>query len=132
MPDENSLSKLIIGAALEVHRELGPGLVESIYEEAMCHELHLRGLSFRRQQSVSIAYKGVKLATPLRLDLLVEDLVVVDGKAKDCLTAFDRAQVLTYLRLADKRLGLLINFHEIVLKNGIRRVVNGLPNEPSS
>lgn len=131
MHDENPLSKVIIGAALDVHRELGPGLLESVYEEAMGHELHLRGLAFRRQQSVSIADKGVKLATPLRLDLLVEDLVVVDAKAKDCLTQFDRAQLLTYLRLTKKRLGLLINFHEIILKNGIRRVVNGLPEEPS-
>src|SRR5438105_447971 len=112
--DENALSHEIIGAALEVHRELGPGLVECIYEESLCHEFHLRGLKFLRQQHVAISYKGVRLATPLRLDLLVEGKVIVDAKAKECLTALDRAQLLSYLRLTGLRLGLLINFHEIV------------------
>lgn len=129
--DENELSHAIIGAALEVHRELGPGMIESVYEEALCHELHLRGLRFARQQRVPIHYKGVCLATPLRLDLLVEGKVIVDAKAKDGLLAVDRAQVLSYLRLSKLRLGLLINFHELVLKQGIRRIVNDLP-EPLS
>lgn len=124
--DENALSREIIGAALDVHRELGPGLIESVYEEALCHELHLRGLSFTRQSHVALTYKGVKLSTPLRLDLLVNGKVIVDGKAKEALTALDGAQLLTYLRLTGMRLGLLINFHEVVLRNGIRRVVNGL------
>jgi GxxExxY protein len=131
MQDENALSKVIIGAALEVHRALGPGLVESVYEEALCHEFHLRGLAFLRQQKVAIRYKGVKLATPLRLDLLVEGKVVIDAKAKECLVPIDRAQLLTYLKLTGLRLGLLINFHEIILQKGIRRVVNNLPEEPS-
>jgi GxxExxY protein len=124
--DENAFSKVVIGAALDVHRELGPGLLESIYEEALCHELHLRGLTFERQLRVPIGYKGISLATPLRIDLLIEGKVIVDGKAKEAVTPFDHAQLLTYLRLANKRLGLLINFHEIVLQRGIKRVVNQL------
>jgi GxxExxY protein len=105
---------------------MGPGLVESIYEEALCHELHLRRLQFERQRHVAISYEGVKLATPPRLDLLVEGKVIVDAKAKDALTGADHAQVLSYLRLSNLRLGLLINFHATVLKDGIRRVVNKL------
>jgi GxxExxY protein len=132
MWDENSLSREIIGAAIEVHRIVGPGLVESIYEGALCHELHLRHLSFRRQQRVAIAYKGVKLATPLRLDLLVEEKVIIDAKAKECLLPIDQAHLLSYLRLTNLRLGLLINFHEIVLRKGIKRVVNDLPPSPTS
>jgi GxxExxY protein len=124
--EENPLSKEIIGAAIEVHRAMGPGLVESIYEEALCHELHLRRLQFERQRHVAISYEGVKLATPPRLDLLVEGKVIVDAKAKDALTGADHAQVLSYLRLSNLRLGLLINFHATVLKDGIRRVVNKL------
>jgi GxxExxY protein len=123
---ENELSHEIIGAAMEVHRELGPGLIESIYEGALCHELRLRGLNFVRQQPVVISYKGVKLATDLKLDLLVEGRVVVDLKAKEQLAPIDKPKVLTYLRLLDLRLGLLINFHNVLLKDGVSRVVNNL------
>jgi GxxExxY protein len=123
---ENEISEKIIGAAIEVHRILGPGLLESVYEEALCHELHLRGLKFVKQQSVPIPYKGVKLGTDLRLDLLVEDKVIVDLKAKEELSALDKPQLLTYLRLSEKHLGLIINFHGKVLKDGISRVVNKL------
>jgi len=123
---ENEVSEQIIGAAIEVHRILGPGLLESVYEEALCHELHLRGLKFVRQQSVPIPYKGIKLGTDLRLDLLVEDKVIVDLKAKEKLSPVDKPKLLTYLRLSDKHLGLIINFHVAVLKDGIFRVVNKL------
>lgn len=123
---ENQISERIIGAAIEVHSELGPGLLESIYEEALCHEFHLRGIRFERRRRVSINYKGVKLSTDLRLDLLVEDKVIVDGKAKEFMTEKDHAKTLTYLRLADKRLGLNIDFHELRLVDGIKRIVNGL------
>lgn len=122
---ENEISEAVIGAAIEVHRHLGPSLIESVYEQALCHELHLRSLNFRRQQSVPIAYKGVKLATDLRLDLLVEDKVIVEIKAKEQLSPIDKPQLLTYLRLADLRLGLIINFHAVVLRDGIKRVING-------
>ena len=123
---ENEISENIIGAALEVHRIIGPGLLESVYEEALCHEMSLRGMKFKRQQSVPIPYKGVKLGTDLRLDLLVEEKVIVDVKAKEKLSLTDKPQTLTYLRLSEKKLGLIINFHETLLKNGISRIVNNL------
>ncbi len=123
---ENEISEIIIGAAIEVHRILGPGLLESVYEEALCHELHLREIKFIRQQHVTIHYKVVKLGTDLRLDLLVEDKVIVDLKAKEKLSLIDKPQLLTYLKLSNKRLGLIINFHVEVLKDGISRVVNEL------
>ncbi|HEX5222301.1 MAG TPA: GxxExxY protein [Verrucomicrobiae bacterium] len=132
---ENEVSERIIGAAIEVHKYYGPGLVEQVYEEALCHELALRGIRFERQKQVPIFYKGVKLGVPLRLDLVVEEVVIVDLKAKEDVTQFDRAKLLSYLRLSNLKLGLIINFHEIVLKNGILRVVNGLqlpPPEPGS
>ncbi len=123
---ENELSRLIIGAAIEVHREIGPGLIEKPYEEAMCHELHLRGLKFTRQRQVPFVYKGITLSVDLRTDLIVEDKVIVDLKAKDQVTAIDKLKVLTYLRLLNLRLGLVMNFHVAVLKDGVYRVVNDL------
>ena len=123
---ENKISEEIIGAAIEVHRILGPGLLESVYEDALCHELHLRELQFKRQQSVPIPYKGIKLGSGLRLDLLVEDKVIVDLKAKEELSTIDKPKLLTYLRLSDKHLGLIINFHVEILRDGIFRVVNNL------
>lgn len=132
---ENEISEKIIGAAIEVHKYYGPGLVEQIYEEALCHEFELRGIRFERQKIVPIYYKGVKLGVPLRLDLIVEGKVIVDLKAKEEVTALDRAKLLSYLRLTNLRLGLIINFHSILLKDGIERIVNGLqlpPPEPGS
>jgi len=123
---ENEVSEKIIGAAIEVHRILGPGLLESVYEEALCHEFMLRGIEYKRQQYVPIAYKDAVLATPLRLDVLVENLVIVDVKAKEQLAASDKPQLLTYLRLSKLRLGLIINFHVQLLKDGVCRVVNQL------
>lgn len=128
---ENEISSLIIGAAIEVHRHFGPGLVEQVYEESLCHEFTLRTIPFKRQQSVPIQYKGVKLASDLRLDLIVHDKVIVDNKAKDQILPIDKVKLLTYLRLSNLRLGLLINYHAAVLKDGIVRVVNDLaPYEP--
>ena len=123
---ENELSEKIIGCAIEVHRILGPGLLKSVYEDALCHELKLQGLRFKRQKSVSIPYKDVKLGTDLRLDLLVEDKVIIDLKAKEILSKIDKPKLLTYLRLSEKRLGLIINFHAELLRKGIHRVVNNL------
>ena len=131
----HEISERIIGAAIEVHKYYGLGLVEQIYEEALCREFNLRDIRFERQKQVPIFYKGVKLGVPLRLDLVVEEKVIVDLKAKEKVDAFDRAKLLSYLRLTNLRLGLIINFHEIVLKDGISRVVNGLqlpPPEPGS
>ena len=124
---ENEISKKIIGCGIDVHRELGPGLLESVYEEALCHEFNLAGLSFNRQQSVPIPYKGVMLATPLRLDLWVENKVIVDVKAVSHVARVEAAKLLTYLRLSKMRLGLILNFHMERLKDGIERVVNQLP-----
>ena len=129
---ENEISHAIIGAAIEVHREVGPGIIEKPYEEAMCHELHLRGLSFVRQKAVPFVYKGVQLSVDLHTDLIVEGKVILDLKAKDQVTAIDRLKVLTYLRLLKLRLGLVINFHVAVLKDGIYRVVNNLIERPPS
>jgi GxxExxY protein len=123
---ENEISEMVIGAAIEVHRVLGPGLLESVYEDALCREFHLRGIKYLRQKSVPIPYKDVKLGTDFRLDLLVEDKVILELKAKEKLSSVDKPQLLTYLRLSGKRLGLIINFHVNVLKNGIHRVVNDL------
>ena len=126
---ENEISEIIIGCAIEVHRQLGPGLLESVYEEALCYELSKAELSFERQQSVPIKYKQIKLATPLRLDLLVEGKVIIDNKSKTEITAIDKQQLLTYLRLCDVKLGLLINFNVVRLIDGVVRVVNGLEDQ---
>src|SRR5262249_17939164 len=104
---ENEISSLIIAAAIDVHRYYGPGLVEKIYEEALCHEFNLRDIPFRRQQAVPVYYKGVKLAADLYLDLIVYDKVIVENKAKEEILPIDEAKLLSYLRLSDLRLGLL-------------------------
>ena len=124
---ENEISKVIVDAAIEVHRELGgPGLLESVYEEALVEELTRRGLRVERQLQVPIIYKGKQLASPLRLDLKVNGLVLVDNKAVTDWNPIFEAQMLTYLRLTGLKLGLVINFGERYVKNGIHRVVNGL------
>jgi GxxExxY protein len=120
---QEELTEQIIGAAIEVHRELGPGLLESAYEECFCHELYLRKLSFQRQINLPVAYKNLKLDCGYRLDVLVEDLVLVELKAIEQILPVHEAQLLTYLRLSGKKVGLLINFNVSVLKNGIVRRV---------
>jgi GxxExxY protein len=123
---ENEISGFIIGAAIEVHRFHGPGLIEKVYEESLCHEFSLRSIPFRKQQPVPICYKGVRLASDLYLDLLVHEKVIVDNKAKDEILEIDKAKLLTYLRCCNLRLGLIINFHAPVLKDGVVRIVNNL------
>ena len=124
---ENDISKIILDAAIEVHRTLGgPGLLEDSYEEALAEELKLRGLRVERQLPVPVIYKRRTLRQPLRLDLRVEQLVLVDNKAVLEWNAIFEAQMLTYLRLTGLKLGLVINFGERFVKNGIYRVVNGL------
>ena len=125
---ENEISDKVIGAAIEVHRHHGPGLVEKIYEDSLCHEFNLRGIGFRRQLPVPVYYKDVKLGDDLWLDLVVEEKVIVDLKAKEQMNAFDKAQLLTYLRLTN----LLINFHEVALKDGIKRIINGELDKPGT
>jgi len=117
------LTEKIIGAAIEVHKALGPGLIESVYEECLCHELSERGLRFGRQIEVPVSYKGVKLSCGCRLDVVVEDEVMLELKAVETVMPVHEAQLLTYLRLSGKRVGLLLNFNVPVLKDGIRRRV---------
>lgn len=123
----NELTWAIIGAALEVHRELGPGLLDSAYQECLCRELTLRGLRFKRQCPVPLEYKGLKLDKVYQLDLLVENYCVVEIKSVEALHPLFEAQTLTYMRLGGWRVGLLLNFNVAVLKEGgIRRLVNNL------
>jgi GxxExxY protein len=121
----DDLSREIIGAAIEVHRHLGPGLFESAYEECLCCELGLRGIKFKRQVPLPLNYKGMSLDCGYRLDLLVEDLVIVELKAVEATLPIHEAQLLTYLKLRNAWLGLIINFNVKMLKDGVRRLVNG-------
>jgi GxxExxY protein len=121
----DELSREIIGAAIEVHKHLGPGLFESAYEECLCCELGLRGIEFKRQVPLPLNYKGIKLECGYRLDLLVEDLVVVELKAVEAFDPIYDAQMITYLKLRNAWLGMIINFNVRKLKDGVRRLVNG-------
>lgn len=124
---ENEISKRIVSAAIEVHRTLGgPGLLESVYEEALAYELTQTGCDVRRQAPSPIRYKDVTLATPLKIDLLVDGLVIVECKAVNQYNPIFATQLLTYLRLKNLKLGLVINFGEKLVKDGIHRVVNNL------
>jgi GxxExxY protein len=121
---QEELTEKVIGAAIEVHRELGPGLLESAAcEECMCHELHLRNIPFGRQIAVPVKYKGISLDCGYRLDLLVDDSVIVELKCVDKLLPIHSAQLLTYLKLTGKRVGLILNFQVPVLKDGLVRKV---------
>ena len=120
---DNEITHEIIGAAIEVHRLLGPGLLESAYEECLAKELALRNLRVERQKPIPIVYKAVKLECGYRIDLLLEDRVVVELKSIESLAAIHEAIILTYLRLSGRRLGLLINFNVTILKDGIKRYI---------
>ena len=122
-PHINELTYELIGAAIEVHRTLGPGLLESSYRECLCRELSLRNIEFKRERGLPVRYKGIQLECGYRLDVLVADLVVIEIKAVEKLAPIHEAQLLTDLRLGGWNVGLLINFNEIVLKDGIRRRV---------
>jgi GxxExxY protein len=122
----NQITEEIIGAAIEVHRALGPGLLESAYEECLCRELSLRQVPFERQRPLPVVYKGFRLDCGYRLDVLVADTVVVELKAVESLLPIHEAQLLTYLKLGGWKVGLIINFNVPVLKQGIRRRVLGL------
>jgi GxxExxY protein len=124
--DVNRITEQIIGAAIAVHRALGPGLPESAYEECLCRELSLRAIPVERRKPLPVEYKGVRLDCGYRLDLVVENAVVVEIKAVASLEPIHEAQVLTYLRLGGWTVGLLINFNVPVLKGGVRRIVNNL------
>jgi len=127
----NELTEIVIGCAIEVHRTLGPGLLESAYEICLCRELNLRGIPFERQVSIPVEYKGVRLDCGYRADLIVGGKILVEIKAVDQLAPIHEAQVLGYLKLSDLKVGLLINFNEHVLTHGVRRKVLGPPEEVS-
>ncbi len=124
--DYNYLSKQVLDASITVHKAMEPGLLESIYEACLCKELKNRGIKFRQQVMLPLYYKGEKLEMEFRIDLLVDDLNIIEIKAVDMLLPVHTAQVLAYLKLADKKLGLLINFNTFVLKDGFKRIVNNL------
>ena len=130
MEEKERLDKIsdgIIGAAIEVHRELGPGLLESAYEACLAFELIDRGMRIEQQKSLPVTYRGIQLDAGYRLDLLVEDAIIVEIKAVDQLAPIHQAQLLSYLKLSSCHVGLLINFNVKVLKQGIKRVVNNYP-----
>ena len=118
-----SLSKDVLGAAIEVHKHLGPGLLESVYEECLSYELTQRGYKIERQKPIPVVYKEIKLECGYRIDILVEDKIVLELKSVDCFNPVHEAQILTYMKFAQKKIGLLINFNVTLLKNGIKRYV---------
>jgi GxxExxY protein len=120
--DRDPVTEPIIGAAIEVHRVLGPGLLESVYERCLCHELEQRGIEFQRQAPLPVIYKGRSLDCDLRIDILIPGLVIVEVKAVQGILAIHEAQLLTYMKLARVSKGLLINFNERLLKEGLRRM----------
>ena len=126
MTNENELGKIIVDCAFQVHTKLGPGLFESVYEVVLAHELRQRGLSVERQVPIPIVYDNLKFDEGFYADLIVENMVIIELKSIENVLPVHKKQLLTYLRLADKRLGLLVNFGSELIKNGISRVVNGL------
>lgn len=129
--NENELTQKIIGAAIEVHKMLGPGLLESAYEEPLCFELSALGLQFERQKPLPLVYKGMKLDCGYRLDVVVEKKVILEIKSVESLLPIHQAQLLTYLRLSGLSVGLLLNFNVSVLKQGLKRLVHNFK-QPSA
>ena len=124
--DINRLSSRIIGAAIEVHRAVGPGLLESAYETCLCHELSLRNLNYEKQKPLTLCYKDVNLDAGYRLDIVVEGTIILELKACEVIESIHKAQLLTYLKLSGLNLGLLLNFNVPVMRDGIVRIVNAL------
>ena len=128
IPPINQLTHEVIGAAIEVHRKLGPGLLESAYRKCLCRELMLRGIPYKKEEPLPLEYKGIRLECGYRVDILVAGIVAVEVKSVEALAPIHEAQLLTYLRLGGWRVGLLINFNVVVLKNGIHRKIMGFDN----
>ncbi|MGZ4042633.1 MAG: GxxExxY protein [Bacteroidia bacterium] len=122
---ENEISKLVFDSALKVHQNLGPGLLESAYEECLFYELKKTGLKVEKQKALPLVYEDIKLEIGYRIDLLIEDKFIIEVKSVEALNDVHLAQVLTYLKLSNCKLGMLINFNVSLIKNGIRRVING-------
>ena len=124
--NENELAKIVFEAGLVVHRSLGPGLLESAYEECLFYELYCMNIKVEKQKPLPLVYREVKLDVGYRIDLLVENKLVIEVKSVEALNDLHMAQILTYLRLSNTKLGLLINFNTVLFKNGVKRVANGL------
>ena len=124
--DENGISKVIIGAAIEVHKRLGPGLLESVYKQCLARELQIQGIPYLLEMVLNTEYKGLKFDIGYRIDMMVLDKVIVELKVVESLLPVHQAQLLSYLRLSKRKLGLLLNFNVPVMRDGIRRVVNNL------
>jgi GxxExxY protein len=122
----NKTTEAVIGAAIEVHKHLGPGLLESAYEECLCHELSLRNISFKRQVPLPVIYKGKKLDCSYQIDLLVNDEIIIELKSVDSISPIHEAQALTYMRLGNWKVGLILNFNVSILVKGVKRLVLGL------
>lgn len=123
---ENEISKILIDLFLKIHRSLGPGLLETVYEEVLCYELSLLGLHYTRQQGIPVIYEGVKMDLGFRTDVIVENKVIVEIKSIETIAPVHSKILLTYLRMTNIKLGLLVNFNEELIKDGITRIVNGL------
>lgn len=128
---ENEIAKIVVNAAYHLHQKMGPGLLETVYEVILAHELREAGLSVERQVPVPIVWGSLRFEEGFRADLIVEDKVIIELKSIEALHPVHSKQLLTYLRVTDRKLGLLINFGERLIKNGIKRVANGLDEEPS-
>lgn len=126
---ENEIARMVVDSAYQVHTTLGPGLLETVYEIALAHELTKRGLTVTRQQPIPVQYDSIQFDEGFRADIVVEDKVILELKSVEAVLRVHKKQLLTYLRLADKRLGLLINFGAEVIRDGISRIVNGLPED---
>lgn len=123
---ENELAKIIVGLCLKIHKILGPGLLESVYEEVLCYELAKLELKFNRQQGIVVIYEDIKMDLGFRADIIIEDKLIVELKSVESIAPVHPKILLTYLRLTDKKLGLLINFNVELIKDGIKRIVNNL------
>lgn len=123
---ENDLAKILVNIFIKVHRVLGPGLLESVYESAICFELEKLEIPFNRQPEITVFYEDVKMDVGFRADIIVEDKLIIEIKSVSSLTAIHHKQLLTYLRLTNMKLGLLVNFNEVLVKDGITRIVNNL------
>jgi GxxExxY protein len=124
--NENEISAFLVNIFLKIHRQLGPGLLESVYEEVICYELQRAGIAFKRQMGMMVNYDGIKMDLGFRADVIVEDKVIIEIKSVEILAPVHHKQLLTYLRLTNMKLGLLVNFNVELIKNGITRIVNNL------
>ncbi len=123
---ENDISRVLVDIFIKVHSQLGPGLLESVYEEVICYELEKREFNYKRQQGISVIYNEIKMDIGFRADIIVEDKVIIEIKSAEMLAPVHHKQLLTYLKLTDKKLGLLVNFNVNLVKDGITRIVNNL------